>query len=376
MITLMPHQQKAVMELRNGCILRGPTGSGKTITALAYYTDTEPIERLIVITTAMKRDSGDWQSEARFFGLFPEVDSWQNMHKYRDVEGAFFIFDEQRVVGSGGWVRSFLKITKKNKWILLSATPGDTWLDYIPVLIANGFYSTRTEFLEEHVIFDRWSKYPKVKRYLGTSKLERLLDSITVEMPYERNTVRHEIDVYCEYDRELYSTAWNRRWNFLEDRPIRQISELFSLVRRVVNTDPSRLHQVRNLMIKHPKVIIFYNFDYELDILRRLTVKIAEWNGHKHEEIPGGSEWAYLVQYAAGAEAWGCTETDTMIFYSMTYSYRSFTQAHGRIDRLDTEFVNLWYYTLRSSSPVENGIRATLLSKRSFNERLWIKKNP
>lgn len=369
----MPHQEKARNEMRNGCILKGGTGSGKTITALAYYSDIEHAERLIVITTAKKRDSGDWEAEARYFGLFPEVDSWNNLPSYQDTEGAFFIFDEQRVVGSGTWVQAFLKITQKNQWILLSATPGDTWMDYVPVFLAHGFYKNRTEFLRDHVIFSRFAKYPKVERWIGTEHLVRLLKSILVEMPYEKHTTRHSVDVFVTYDQEKYNIAWKNRWNFLEDRPIRQVGELFSLIRRVVNSDPSRIGRVRDLLVTHPRIIIFYNFDYELDILRTLDVTKAEWNGHKHEPVPDTDEWVYLVQYRSGSEAWNCIETDTIVFYSLTYSYRSFAQAHGRIDRLDTPYTNLFYYVLRSSSGIDEGIRETLLKKKDFSETRWLK---
>ena len=412
----MPHQSTALLEMHNGCILKGPVGSGKTITALSYYNDTDPVERLIVITTAKKRDSGDWQAEARLLGLFPVVDSWHNISEYEDVEDAFFIFDEQRIVGAGAWVKSFLKITKRNKWVLLSATPGDTWLDYIPVFVANGFYKNRTEFLREHVIFHRFAKYPKVERYIGTAKLFRLLRNILVEMPFEKHTVRHEIDVYVDYDREKYNTAWVRRWNYLEDRPIRHVSELFSLIRRVVNTSSSRSERIRELLTKHPRMIIFYNFDYELEILRAFSADVssqieptwppwetgptgassgpttataeesgstsssspgsfalAEWNGHKHEPIPDTESWVYLVQYNSGAEGWNCTSTDTIVFYSLTYSYRMFEQAKGRIDRLDTPFTDLWYYVLFGSSPLDTAIRAALERKMNFNETKWLK---
>lgn len=375
MIKLMPHQAKAVRELRNGCILKGPTGSGKTLTALFYYGDQDPVERLIVITTAKKRDTGDWEAEGRFLGIYPEVDSWQNIAKYEDVSGAFFIFDEQRIVGSGAWVKSFLKITKTNQWILLSATPGDSWLDYIPVFVANGFYRNRSEFLREHVIFAPYVRYPKVLGYRGTERLKRYLSSIMVDMPFKRQTTRKEAEIWCEYKLESYNVAWKRRWNEAEKRPIRNASELFSILRKVVNSDPSRLAAVREIMLAHPKVIIFYNFDYELEILRGLDTLTAEWNGHKHEGIPEKEfgRWAYLVQYASGAEAWGCTETDTMIFYSLTYSYRMFEQAKGRIDRLDTSFDVLNYFMLLSGSVAELAIKASLAKKKDFNETAWLR---
>ena len=364
----MPHQAKAVNELRNGNVLKGGVGSGKTRTGLAYYCERYgPWKKLYVITTAKKRDTEDWQDEAALWGVDVVVDSWNNLLAYEDVHDAVFIFDEQRVVGSGVWVSAFLKVARNNKWILLSATPGDSWLDYIPVFVANGFYKNRTEFLREHVVFSRFTKYPKVERILGSQKLGRQLALILVEMPFERHTVRHEVDVFVEYDEVLFAKIWKERWNPLEARPIRNVAELFTLMRWAVNSDPSRLEQIRNLLIEHPRMIIFYNFNYELELLRTLEIEKAEWNGHRHDPVPDTDEWVYLVQYTAGAEGWNCITTDTVALYSASYSYRGTEQGKGRIDRLNTPYTDLWYFTLRSSSMIDRAIFSALRDKHDFN---------
>ena len=383
-IMLKPHQVDAVASLKSGKILLGGTGVGKSITAAAYYMEHQAPRDVYVITTAKKRDSFDWETEFVHFGVGREmsvaglltVDSWNNIERFEDVQDAFFIFDEQRLVGSGAWTKSFLKIARSNTWILLSATPGDTWLDYIPVFIANGFYRTRTEFKREHVVYARYSKFPKVEQYLGEDKLNRLKKSIIVEMPYERHTVRHTHHVLVEHDKERLHQAMVLRWHVFEDRPIRDVAELFSVMRKIVNSDTSRRDAVLELMRKHKKLIIFYNFNYELDILRTLgdalidgeEVEVAEWNGHKHQPIPSGGRWIYLVQYVAGAEGWNCTETDAMVFWSLTYSYKNWHQAYGRIDRMNTPFKDLWYYVLRSNAAIDAMIMRSLKEKRNFNE--------
>lgn len=374
----MPHQIEAVKKLSNGKILKGGVGSGKSRTALAYYNDVEDVtEALYIITTAKKRDSGEWEQEAELFGLHPVIDSWNNLGKYEAVKDAFFIFDEQRVVGTGAWVKSFLKISKNNHWIMLSATPGDTWMDYIPVFIANGFYKNRVEFLREHVVFNAWAKFPKVEYYVRTQKLADQLRSIVVNMPFETPAERKEIYVYVDYDEELFKKVWSARWHYLEERPIRNISEMCMLARRVCNTDPSRLERIRDFLVLHPRLIIFYTFDYELTILRELNMvtQVAEWNGHKHENVPGGDEWVYLVQYASGSEGWNCVSTDAMVFYSLTYSYRQFEQAKGRIDRMNQASDQVTYYILKSSSKMDNGIYASLVQKKDFNEEEYVRRN-
>lgn len=377
-IDLQPHQQAALKQLRDKKILWGGVGSGKSRVAAAYYEAEHRHQDVYVITTAKKRDSKDWEGEfaripvgkekdATIHGVLT-VDSWNNVHKYKEVKGAFFIFDEQRLVGSGVWVKSFLKIAKNNSWILLSATPGDTWLDYIPVFLANGFYKSRREFKLNHVVYAPFVKFPRVERYTNVNRLIRLRSQILVHMRYSTEVVKHEMIRNVRHNEELVESVVKNRWHIFQNRPIRDITELFGVLRRIVNSDPSRLRKVEELMEEHPKVVIFYNFNYELDILRRLgdKVEIAEWNGHKHEPLPTGDRWAYLVQYVAGSEGWNCIETDTIIFYSLTYSYKNWMQARGRIDRMNTPFKDLYYYTLRSLSVMDMAIWRSLKAKHNF----------
>ena len=487
MTNLYPHQEDALYKLDNGRILWGGVGTGKSRVAIAYYARNEAPRDLYIITTAKKRDGLDWEKEASPYGIgkakdatvagVMTIDSWNNIGRYTDVKNAFFVFDEQRLVGSGAWTKAFEKIAKHNRWILLSATPGDTWLDYIPVFVANGFYKNRTEFKREHVVYNHHAKFPKVDRYVGVGKLIRLRNELLVEMPYVRHTTRRHETIRVEHDKERLHQAMVQRWNVFEERPIRDVAELFVVMRKIVNGDQSRLEAVRCLMQQHPKLIVFYNFDYELEmlrtlstwpgseascsthtestwssketssdtelehsstrpvtssssettstkgrsnrtkslhaknsrlssepsstpsgsgskissfettfpdqetslkndaILRSLTTKgnpsfqVAEWNGHKHEAIPQTDRWVYLVQYTAGAEGWNCVETDTIVFFSLTYSYKMWHQAHGRIDRLNTPFRTLNYVSLLSDSVIDRAILKSLKAKKNFNER-------
>ena len=400
-ISLYDYQLEAISRMKNGCILCGGVGSGKSRTSLAYYykenggeLGTDRYVRmknprdLYIITTARKRDDLEWEGEMTIFLLStnPEVnayenkvvvDSWNNIKKYKDVHGAFFIFDEQKVVGSGVWVKTFLNITRKNEWILLSATPGDTWTDYIPVFVANGFYKNKTEFAREHIVYSRFTKYPKIDRYIGTGKLIRLRNSILVDMNFTRHTVSHHEDVYVRYDIDKYKDAGKNRWDPYKNEPIKDASGLCYVWRRIVNSDESRQVAVLELFEKHPKMIVFYNFNYELDILKEVFgeiegVEVAEWNGHKHQPIPTGKSWVYLVQYTAGAEGWNCITTDTIVFYSQNYSYKIMQQSAGRIDRLNTPFTDLYYYHLKSRSGIDLAISRALREKRNFSERKYV----
>lgn len=385
MIELMPHQLDAIENLGNGKILWGGVGSGKSATVLGYYMKSEQPRDIYVITTAKKRDSLDWEKEAAKFGIGTDrngtvagtitIDSWNQIGNYEKVKDAFFIFDEQRLVGTGAWVKSFLKIAKLNNWVMLSATPGDVWTDYIPVFIANGFYKNVTDFKIKHVLYEPYRKYPVIRMYLNELKLELLRNEILVEMPYFRHTKRQVNWMPVGYNLKRFKQVYTDRWHIYEDRPIKDIAELFRVMRRVVNSDPSRFEMILKLMKIHPKLVIFYTYNYELEILRTLReyIDVFEWNGHKKDPLPEGDRWVYLVQYVAGAEGWNCTSTDAMILYSMTYSYKNHVQAQGRIDRLDTPFESLYYYVFMSNSIIDRAIRISLRDKKVFNEKKFMK---
>lgn len=405
MLTLYDHQTQAVDKLKNGSILCGGVGTGKSRTALAYYYICEcggsiPFNGkgswkhmrsprdLYIITTAKKRDSGEWLEECGEFAITSDpsineskvkvtIDSWNNIKRYAAVADSFFIFDEQRVVGWGAWTKAFLAITKKNHWILLSATPGDTWQDYIPVFVANGFYRNKTDFLRQHAVFNRFSKYPKIDKYIGTGKLLKLRRQILVDMEFERLTVSHHEYLNCDYDRIAYRKIVRDRWNIYDNEPIQETGKLCYLMRQVPNSDPSRIDTVRKLLKTHRRAIIFYNFRYELEMLESYLqsdgIKYSAWNGQTHQPVPQGESWVYLVQYSAGAEGWNCITTDTIIFYSQNYSYRIMAQSAGRIDRMNTPYRDLFYYHLTSTAPIDLAIRRAVSKKKTFNETAFIK---
>lgn len=407
-IQLRNHQLDAVHRMKNGCILCGGVGSGKSRTALAYYylceggelggdkyaPMTDSPKDLYIITTARKRDTCEWERELSPFLLSPNpkasfysnkvvIDSWNNIKKYSEVRGAFFIFDEQRVIGTGAWVKAFLQIAKANLWILLSATPGDTWQDYIPVFIANGFYKNKSEFAREHIVYSHFTKFPKVDCYLDTGRLIRLRNSILIDMDFKRETVSHHADVFVPYSIEKYKDICRTRWDPWKNRPIENAAEFCYLLRKVVNSDEARQIALLQILEEHPRAIIFYNFDYELEILKEMFLgrcdaklggfEMAEWNGHVHQPIPESKSWVYLVQYNAGAEGWNCIKTDTIIFYSQNYSYKIMVQSSGRIDRMNTPYTDLYYYHLKSRSGIDLAISRALKEKKKFNETRFAK---
>lgn len=401
---LFPHQEEAIKRMFNGCVLNGTVGSGKSRTGLYYYFqryggriegDEYTFMRqkpkppdLYILTTAKKRNDKEWEEELipfllstdpkhnQHYGNKVVVDSWQNIKKYDHVTNAFFIFDENKINGKGAWAKSFLKLTKTNEWIILSASNGDRWEDYETLFIAEGFYRNRTEFRNNHLVYSNYGGFPKVVRYLNEARLFRLRDKILIDMDFKRQTEPHHEDVYVQYDIAKYKDVIRTRWDPYKNEPIQQASTLCYILRRIVNEDQSRQVALLELLEDNPRAIIFYNFDNELDILLNLSypegTAVAQYNGHKHEPIPEGDKWVYLVNYNA-CEAWNTTRTNCMIFFSQNYSYKVMIQAAGRIDRLTTPYKDLYYYHLRSRSGIDLAIYKALKEKKKFNEKKFVK---
>ena len=374
-VELYPHQKAAIKKLQSGCCLCGGVGTGKSITAYAFYLKNYRSRKLYVITTAAKRDSGEWDKDYFACGISnfihsPIIDSWNNIEKYVSINDAFFIFDEQKAIGNGKWGKTFIKIAKKNKWIILTATPGDNWLDYMNFFIANGAYKNKTDFYNQHVVLSPFCNFPKVEKYINTDRLIFAKDKLLVYMYMNKPAEREIKKIKVDYDMQLYFNTTKFRKN-AEGEPIKNASEYWYRLREIVNSHVSRIETIKQILTEHPKVIIFYNFNYELDLLldafKDSEYTVAQYNGFIHEELPQTDKWVYLVQYMAGAEGWNCVETNTIIFYSQSYSYKQTEQAMGRIDRLNTPFTKLYYYFLVSSARVDVLIRRCLENKKDFN---------
>lgn len=401
---LFDYQREAIEHLSSGKALVGGTGSGKSITAIAWYFEklcggkVEPRyvkmktpRPLYIITTAKKRDDFEWNKDLSYFMMNtdPErnlysktapvvVDSWNNIKRYITVKDAVFIFDEQRLVGSGAWVKAFYKIAENNDWILLTATPGDSFKDYIPLFVANGYYRNKSHFEQEHVEWDRFSKFPKYKKIHNTAKLLRIQRDIIVKMNYKKPTKQIHKYIECGYNKELMDTVRQTRFDPFKNEPIQQAAGLCYVMRKISNSDISRIEKLVELFETHKRIIIFYNFDYELEMLREglrmASITFSEWNGKRHEQIPKSDSWAYLVQYNAGNEGWNCITCDCMVHYSLNYSYKVNIQASGRIDRNNTPFENLYYYHLYSNSIIDRSILDSNKRKKKFNEKVFAEK--
>lgn len=382
MIVLDEKQEKALAELKpSGSILVGATGSGKSIVGLEWYRRKRSTLPLLVITTAKKKDSNEWIEEAAKLDIHNiEVVSWNTIQKYVSINNHVVIFDEHRAIGYGEWAKSFIAIAKNNDWIILTATPGDDWMDFAAVFIAEGFYRNRTAFLNAHVEWNPWVRYPKVLKWHNVWQLIEYRNLITTTLDYQRSALLHTFNIVTEYDKEAYTRALKTRWNPFNDEPIRNAAELCYCLRRISNETTSKLDILGEIFDAKKKLILFYNFKYELEMIRTWCSKneilLREWNGEKHQDLPNGKSWIYAVQFIAGSEAWNCTSTDTLVFFSQNYSYRLMAQAAGRIDRRNTPYEHLYYYRLFTNSTIDNAINEALERKGKFNERLFYEKQP
>jgi len=375
-ISMYEYQLEAIDKLQSGMILWGNVGSGKSRTSLYFYCKNYSNKKLLIITTAQKRNNGEWLEECKVFGLKPIIDSWNNIRKYEKYENYFIIFDEDHLTGYGAWSKTFIKMAKCNDWLVLTGTPGDNYSEFMTVFIAKGWYKNKRDFEENHVIYSRYSKYPKVDRYINQGLLEKHRRDILVKMFVEKRPRVHKEIVITQYDISKYKKAYKDKRDE-NNKPFKNATAFCLYLRKICNEDESKIVKVRELLLKHNKVIIFYNYLYEKEILLKLlktmrTFNVGEYNGQHHDDIPIGERWAYLCQYTAASEGWNCLLCDTMIFFSMNYSYKAMEQAAGRINRVNTPYKDLYYYYLRTTSSIDLSINRALSTKKNFNESTFI----
>ena len=408
-IILKPFQENCLERLSTGKVLAADTGAGKSIMSLAWYLSKECASDehslksgakawtlyhgspdLYIITTPKKRDSEEWESDLSKFNLVKGrnskemgevnifIDSWNNIKKYTEIKNSVFIFDEQRAVGSGTWAKSFVKIAKQNHWIMLSATPGDTWSDWCPLMIAKGYYPNRTAFFNKHAVYNPYVKYREIIRWDNTDELEYYRSKMLVTCRMEKKTTRHfeEVIADCSNKYEV-KRAYKERTNPKTGEPFKSASELCAYTRNIINTDPTRSAVGLKIIQMYDRIIIFYTLTDELEGIKwacnKAGRKMYFYNGEIHDQVPTGNNWAYIVQYTAGSEAWNCTTCNAMLFWDLTYSYKQFKQATGRIDRLNTPYSDLYYYAIRSYMPLDLAIRRALREKKDFNSRGFLK---
>lgn len=375
-ISMYEYQLEAIDKLQSGMILWGNVGSGKSRTSLYFYCKNYSNKKLLIITTAQKRNNGEWLEECKVFGLNPIIDSWNNIKKYDNYENYFIIFDEDHLTGYGAWSKAFIKMAKHNDWLVLTGTPGDNYAEFMTVFIAKGWYKNKRDFEEQHVIYSRYSKYPKVDRYINQGLLEVRRRDILVKMFVDKRAIVHKEVIITQYDISKYKKAYKDKRDE-NNKPFKNATAFCLYLRKICNEDVSKVVKVRELLLKHNKVIIFYNYLYEKEILLKLlktmkTFNVGEYNGQHHDDIPIGERWAYLCQYTAASEGWNCLLCDTMIFFSMSYSYKAMEQAAGRINRINTPYKDLYYYYLRTTSSIDLSINRALSTKRNFNESTFI----
>lgn len=376
-VTFKDYQKRAINQMHNGCILCGGVGAGKSLTSLGYIDKVYPSGTVYIITPARKRNTGEWfddirkndMDETRFV-----VDSWNNLSKYKDVKDAFFLFDEQKVSGKGTWAKSLIRIAKSNQWILLSATPGDTYDDYATVLIANGFVRNRTTWYDEYCV-TKSQPFFHIVDHKNKDVIDMMIRRIFIKMDYQSDKKRIErvIPIQARSAGEEKEILMTHKAPGAQ-MPFTTFAAAIAYVRMNCYDKSKKTEALRKIIEKHKKIIVFYNFLSEkLEIERAAidaNVTINFYNGQRHDPIPDTDEWVYGVQYNSGAEAWNCITTNAMVFYSPNYSYKTMEQAHGRIDRVNSPYECLYYYMLLNELNIDNKVMNALSSKKDFNEKM------
>lgn len=142
---------------------------------------------------------------------------------------------------------------------------------------------------------------------------------------------------------------------------------------------PNKLQQVEDLITStNDRLIIFYNFKAEYEILAALCKKlkrpVATMNGSLKDmsAYEKESNSVSLVQYQAGAMGLNLQKANKIIYFTLTDKSELFEQSKKRIHRIGQDKPCFYYYLLTTGS-IEWRMLDVLKMRRDYNDKLFEK---
>lgn len=406
---LYKYQSDAVGALLGGkhfCI--SGTGSGKGSISL-YWAKSQNKPRVLVITTASKRDvkdsegRNDFESEADMW--FPgwrkslssfETISWAGLVKWTQqnlgrVQDYAIIADEVASMKAGVGSqrgRAFLRIASKtNCWTGYTATPGDQWLDFQAYFVATNKIRNKTQFVREFCQVQTFKGFPEIVGYNHTDTLKswwgEIADTVdTSEMERQLPKDNHKI-IHFKAPTN-YKTVLKTRVNPDTDEFMDTTGAVCACLRRMCFTKQKRQWVSDFIENLGDRAILFYNFtktgDELEEIIRKALPKDAKiWriDGGSHE-IPTadtmGDRDVVIAQWQAGAHGLNLQFINQWVSVEPHYSYSVSVQGRGRVRRIGQDRPQFYWYCLTDNT-IESDVYEALHNKSDFAADTWALQN-
>lgn len=406
---LYKFQQDIVNQLHNKyrCAVFSGCGTGKTIICgelLKYHTG-----KILLVCQASKVD--DWIEH--FTTYYPSVKLF-NLRKAQQLEQ--FNAYQSRCIGVVNYdliyrreinrfntlvldesseikydntkkSRTILKmVSPKTSVILLSGTPcGGHYENLYTQAKLLGLGMTKTEYWNRYV---NWYEIPipgrpySIKKVVGYKNVDDLINRLSkcgavfvksedvLDLPEQTFTVK-TVDkpiALKRFERDGSVVVYGKEYvaaNVLVE---------LTASRQLCNSKDKQQAFIDLINSINDRVVVFYNFDSELDTLKTLVKDrpIAEVNGHTNTEqiYHDNDNCVLFVQYQAGARGLNLQDGNKIIYYSLTLSSDLFEQSKKRIHRIGTKYP-CFYWILQTKDSVEESIYKSLNRQEDYNEELF-----
>lgn len=402
MATLFDFQIKSVAQLLSGkhFIISG-TGSGKTAMALVWADhkcDEEDKKKLLVVTTASKSKTGDFENEADVWSpslkyrldefsviSWHKLKSWVNSH-WLNLTDYVFVFDEVQRAKAGvssGMGAAFLKITyKTSNWGAFTGTPGDNWLSFYPYLQACNLIRNKTQFLRDYANVQTYKGYPEIIGWRHEDRLKEMWGTVSYAPDTEKvmSELPEQTHIVVPFKKsstynKILQTRTNLDGDFLDTA-----GALCAELRRQCFTKDKQ-EWVRDFVEGlESGAVFFYNFiktgDMLEDIISKALPKSAKvWRiDGTHHKIPTaetiGPNDVVICQWQSGSEALNLQFLHYWVSVEACYSYSTSIQARGRIRRIGQKWPQTYWY-LKTENTIEDDIYQCLHDKSDFAEDNW-----
>lgn len=419
-ITLFDYQKEAIENYKEKSFNLSDTGVGKTVMALGSFIESK-CKKLLVICLAPKvvdfaedgvlmnvditplnrgsKKNKELLAESDKVAIsFESVWRIPEFLKWVD-EDTFIIIDESHKVAntSSKVTKYVMKLSKKAKYTYLcTATPisNGKYEQYYPQLKMLGVYNgTKKEyynmFVDERMTRMGGSQFMQITGYRNIDLLENMVNQCSVNYKRDKPYLPEDY-VYKTKKPAMFNKLKKNRMYKTDNGEVIELdnsSKLFNALRCVshgfllgINKQVSKepFERLQAILETHnnERVVIFYNYNIELEMLKQLLSKLkrptSEYNGARKDlkEFKGKYNGVVLAHYKSAST--GINDfviSNVMVFNSLPLSSIELTQSKGRIDRQGQGKKPMYYFII-PDTPVEKKIFEQITNGKDFTNEM------
>ena len=307
----------------------------------------------------------------------------------RQLKDFTMMLDESSMIKNETAKRTkFILSLKPSHTILLSGTPTDGKYEFLySQLRLLGWKITKTAYYNRYIKTELRSyggpMFRVVTGYKNVSELKAKLKEYGAVFAKAEEVIKLPEKKFIKE----YSTVSSDYKKFMKDRVIKiDDKELTGdstlskrLYARMLCSAYSKDKIARLIDLVNStsdRVIIFYNFNTELEVLRKVLfdrpISIVNGQVKDLKEYENNDNSVTLIQYQAGAMGLNLQKANRIIYFSLPERSELFEQSKARICRIGQE-KQCYYHIMMCHKSVEEKIYECLLMRKDYTDELFRK---